>query len=76
MELSKSAYLENFNFCGYFLRIKKNLKKVLDYSWKFLVTQGRFFNSNSGNPVNELQTVLFYVIIFTEKYLQINYKVN
>ena len=42
-----NAYLEIFKPCGYFLRIKKNSGN----SGKFLVTQGKFFDSKSGNPV-------------------------
>ena len=32
------------------LKDKKKLREVKGYSVKFLVTQGRFFDSKSGNP--------------------------
>ena len=44
-----SAFLENFIPCGYFLRIEK---KTQGNSEKFKITQGRFFDSKSGKPVN------------------------
>ena len=46
-KLILSAYLKIFKPCGYFLRIEKTQGN----SGKFKITQGRFFDSKSGNPV-------------------------